>query len=379
MQKLINEKELERLLERIELKRSYPELVIKLINEIQDKSFMIYEEIRSLYRMIFRQIDQIRGRIILCEPPEQEICVPIVGVDGSLVLMRGIGRRFLALISVSQVIFPQGLQDIENPRVNLSVSMETVEERYDKPPKSQAILRMMLGESKAINILANELANGYIMIDGPIIDPPNMLEVTYIEYRAEALSNAIKKGIEVIGVVKRYRSNILRDKFFKELPPVSDQEIAPILFSIIRKEKTIKPNQALAVRPIPLSSENEGYSKQIIEAYKDALKNCGIEDEIYTSYLQVHQGIRPIKVEFFAKNEKVALHKIQKIIKLFKDTTVVGTNLPLPILLAHKTCLIRKRVAEVLVKEVLSRVASFRSQEIDFQVLRDLIYISEGD
>lgn len=376
----ISEKDLEKALEKIEFKRSYPELVSKLINELQNKSGLIYSEIKNVRNIVMRNIkDILANHILIFKGNDLEYYQPIFGVDGSMVLIKGIGKKFFALISVSQVIFEKGLLDIENPRINLSVSMETIEEIYEVSPKTQAIIRMMIGESKAINILVNRFQDGFIFIDGPLIDPPNITDNNYVRYRSEVFMNALKTSVELIGFVKRYKSYQLSSKLeLKESSHSSDQELIPILFSIIRKNDYCSSNDIIATKPYALSLNDYIYSRNVIESYREVLDELGVREFIYSSYVQVLHGLRPIKIEFFAKNNRDAEEKLKLLASLIKKISIAGTNLPLPILLAHKTSLIRKKVAEVLFREVISRILSYSSPDIDFQALRDMIYVSEG-
>jgi len=380
MQIKLSEKDLEKTLEKMEFKKSYPELVSKLINELQSKSNLIYEEISNVKSIIRSNIDYIfSNHILTFKVKDLEYNQPIFGVDGSMVLVRGIGKKFFALISVSQVIFERGSLDIENPKINLSVSMETIEEEYDVNPKTQAIMRMMIGESKAINILINRFQRGIIFIDGPLIDPPNITDLNYVKYRAEVFRNALKTNVDIIGFVKRYKSAQLRSKLdLKELSYSSDQEVVPILFSMLRRNNYCNLNDVIATRPYPLDPEGDYvYSKNVINLYKGFLNESGITEDIYSSYIQIFYGVRPIKVEFFAKNRIDAEGKLKSISSLIKKISIAGTNLPLPILLAHKTSLIRKKVAEVLFREVISKVLSYSLPDLDYQALRDMIYVSE--
>ncbi len=376
----ISEKDLEKTLDKIEFKRSYPELVSRLISEIQDKSGVIYEEMRSVNNIIRKHIDEIfRDNILVINSEEMDFSEPISGVDGSMVLIKGIGKKFFAMIGVSQVIFDRGLLDIENPKVNLSVSIETIEEKYDLSPKAQAVTKMMIGETKAINILINKLQKGFIFIDGPLIDPPTLADISYIKYRSEIFRNALKSEIELIGFVKRYKSALFTTKLnLKEFSYTSDQEVIPMLFSILRRSKYCGFNEIIATKPYALNPAGEYvYSENILDLYKTALNQYGVSEDIYASYLQIRYGIRPIKIEFFAKNQMDAEKKLARISNLIREISIAGTNLPLPVLLAHKTSLIRKRVAEVLFREVISRVLGYSGEDIDYQALRDMIYVFE--
>ncbi len=382
MKRILSEKELEKMLEKIEFKRSYPELVTKMINEIQNKTSLIYEAIRNINIKISRRIERtISNHILKLKQIETDFTDPIAGVDGSLVIGRGIGKRFFALISVSQVIFKKGTLDLDDPKINLSVNMETIEEKYDMSPRYQAVIKMMIGESKAINALVNNLQKGFIFLDGPIIDPPNLSYTNYVNFRAEAVCNAIKNDINIIGFVKRYKSNLIKDKIFPDnVINASDQEIIPILFSILRRNYTFNNNDILATKPYPITPDSEYvYSRNVLDLYDTYFKKHGIEERIFASYIQVKEGVRPIKIEFFASNEEEAINKLEKLSNLINEISVAGTNLPLPVLLAHKTSLIRKKVAGVLFREVLSRLISFSSGEFDFESLKDMIYVMEED
>ena len=377
----ISEDEMERFLERLEFKRSYPELVLGLIDKIYEKSSLLYEEFRTIRNLLLKKIDYLYDKFFLSVKPRY-VCsnVPVAGIDGSVVIVHGLGKKFFVFYGISSVLFENGVESIENPKINLSVGIETIEEKYEESPRMEAILKMMLGETKAMRSVIEKVANGVLFIDGPIIDPPTVVDENYIDYRVKTLMYALRRDVTLIGYVKRYKSNLFVNAISDVVDlRASDREVIPILFNLLRNEKSVYEDEILLTKPIRITENNEtAVSSHVLRTYYERFREYGIASTIYSSYIQVAPNSRPAKIEFLGDNDEDALNKAKLIASIIKDFSVAGTYLPLPVLLAHKTSLIRKKVAQVILREILSRLIGFTYEEVDLLTLNDLISFEEG-
>jgi|GEM_PF-1791274 len=192
-----------------------------------------------------------------------------------------------------------------------------------------------------------------IMIDGPLIDPPNKkLYEGYIEERANALLACKKNGALVIGCVKRLEGHLFLDflKNQEELQNIAkiaegfgqDMQLIPFLFSSLYLE-----GHMFETIPIKITEP-----KEIVAEYK---KWTG--EWIYRIYLTF--GVKGIYlgVDYFA-NEDNASEIGVKVCNAIRAWWMPGVKIPLPVLAAHNRCNIKKGAAEYLYRELMTRALS---------------------
>ena len=347
----------EELLRKIEFRRTYPELIAQLIERADEKSAVLFSYFKELKKNLDLKFYEMRKNIEILDSLEDVSQIPVVGIDGSNVLVKGIGRKYFVVYGISIVIFKRGLESIKKPEIKIFLDIDDFDEVLEFSPELWATVKMMKGETKAISEAIKMLGSGYIFIDGPIIDPPNFDEESYVNYRATILAQAIKKGFNIIGVVKRYKSKLFVRT--NNLEPHADRDVIPLLFSKIRKEGYVGP---IYTRPLSLVNDDI-ISKSVLYRYLDKLLDLGIDYQFFASYVQANQHARPVKVEFFAKDEEDALSEIRRIVSLISIYTYPKIKIPLPVLLAHKTSLIRKRVALSVIREILTRLIFFSTND----------------
>jgi|YelNatPaOPRAMG01_1025707.scaffolds.fasta_scaffold35864_1 hypothetical protein len=191
-----------------------------------------------------------------------------------------------------------------------------------------------------------------LMIDGPIIDPPNKkLYEGYIRERASALLACREGGALVIGCVKdlegRHFLNFLKtQKDLQELATIAegfgqDSQLIPFLFSTLYSEGAI-------LETIPIKRTDP---REIIDEYK----KFGVE-EIYRIYLTLGRGMH-LGVEYLASKDD-AVEIGAKVCNAVRAWGIPGVKIPLPVLAAHRRCNIKRGSAEYLYRELLTRALS---------------------
>ncbi len=347
----------EEILRKIEFRRTYPELIAQLIERADEKSATLFSYFKELKKNLDLKFFEIKKSIEMLDSLENVSQIPIAGIDGSNVLVKGLGRKYFVVYGISIVLFKKGIESIKKPEIKIFLDIDDFDEILDISPELWATVRMMRGETKAIAEATKILGSGYIFLDGPIIDPPNYDEESYVDYRATVLAQAIKKGFNIIGIVKRYKSKLFVRA--SNLEPHSDRDAIPLFFSKIRKEGYAGP---IYTRPLSLVNDDI-VPKFVLYKYLDKLLDLGIDYQVFASYVQANQYARPIKVEFFAEDEEDALSEVKRIVSLISIYTYPKMKIPLPVLLAHKTSLIRKRVALSVIREILTRLVFFSTND----------------
>ena len=372
----LDERSIEEFLTKLDFKRSYPDLVISLIHKSQDIAGELYSYYRRLEQIVNKYIGSIQEYVNVCSE-SLNFEKTIGSVDGSMVTLKGFGDKWFIVYGVSRVIFPAGVKNLSSPEISVGVHTEFLGSDDPTTIKRKAIIKMMYGESKAIRFLANTSARkGIIFIDGPMIDPPNIKDHNYIEWRVDTFRTVKMFDSEIIGVVKRYSSQIFIGELLNKISDLqiyNDRFFVPLVFNKLRALNNIPPNVSLYSKPIRLRREFEiAINPNVFDAYEAMLGDyeSGESYYIYGMYFQYALGIRTVKIEFLARDFDEAEQKSKWIAALLRSIMIPGTYLPLPILLAHETSLIRKRVAKVILSNALSR---FISGVTDFNIVYDLM------
>jgi hypothetical protein len=194
-----------------------------------------------------------------------------------------------------------------------------------------------------------------VMIDGPIIDPPNIkLYSKYIKERVNAILACKESRALVIGCVKNMEGyhflNFLRNhQELSKLATIAqgfgpDPQLVPFIFSGIR-------SMGLTLETIPI----ERYEPQelITEYKKYGLKN------FYRLYLTSGGRGNLMCVEYFTLEGEDAVKVGREVCQAVRAWTVPGHNVPLPVLAAHRRCNIKRGSAEFLYRELLTRALSW--------------------
>jgi len=360
-------KSLEEIYKHYEFNKTEPETLSGLIESVIKKS----DEIKSnfkLYRQLVETIFQIFVRenflqtIELSSSDElyKEICC--LGVDGSFQCVGGLGGIWYVPISCSR-IFLKNVSD-KHPKVDITADIHDINEIEYPNLEKEASFRMLIGETKAVNEWLSKASfekESVIFIDGPIVDPPwfsNDKRYTgYLHDRCNVIERCIDNNILLIGCVKRIAGKYLINHIANNLAKSADEKgrtkrfisDAHLISYIFTKASIESPSLVFYTSPINVSHTDETH-----EAY---LKE-GID--IYTIFMQKGFSGRPIRLDIAVPCDKeIDISKIAvKVVKISAIWTFPGQNWPLPVVLAHYKCNIRRGCAEVLYDEMITRTTS---------------------
>ncbi|MEM4177970.1 MAG: DNA double-strand break repair nuclease NurA [Nitrososphaeria archaeon] len=297
-----------------------------------------------------------------------------IGIDSSRQLPLKVLSMYYCPIT-SAVVFFDGISskmqyDDEAPCKFFEENDITPEEALRKTEEEMykcevsAITRV----SSIINRLSQHIGNKkkvLVMIDGPIVDPPNKpLYTGYIRERANAILACKEAGALVIGCVKRLEGHhflnfLKQDTSLSDLAAVaegfgSDSQLIPFLFLSLRSLGSL-----LQTIPIEVSEH-----RSLIEKYK----NCGI-DQIYRTYLSLGGRTAPLCVEYFATKGENVTEMWNCVCQAVRAWTMPGLSVPLPVLAAHLRCNVKRGAAEFLYRQILTRGLSWEGGAEMFRVL----------
>jgi len=336
------------------------ESVIRKSDDIK-KNFDRFRELTETVNKILAREDFIQSAILSSNNDFYKN-IYCLGIDGSFQCVGGLGGIWYVPISCSRVFFEKGLYS--KPRVDVAADIHEVNEIENPNIEKEASFLMLVGETKALNEVSSKVSfpnKSIIFIDGPIVDPPwfsrDGIYKEYIKDRCDILKRCLQKNVLIIGCVKRimgrYLINHIREHFTvnndeKERVQqfISDAQLISYLFTKISIDS---PTKTLFTNPIDVSHTDETH-----EAYlKEGLK-------IYTTFMQKDFSSKPIRLDLslICDDEENVFENTFKAVKISALWTFPGHNVPLPVMLAHYKCHIRRGCAEVLYDEMITRTKS---------------------
>jgi hypothetical protein len=360
-------KSLEEIYKLYEFNKTEPETLSCLIKSAIEKSdgirnnFELCKDLARTIHEIFVRENFVHSLEVSSEDVEREM--GCVGIDGSFQCVGGLGGIWYTPISCSRILF-KGFMD-NNPEVEVAADIHDINEIEYPAVEKEAEFRMLVGETKAINEWLSKGALSpqkvTVFIDGPIVDPPwfssDKRYKEYLEDRCDVIKRCIEKNVLLIGCVKRifgrYLINNIRDKLAKNDQEkerakqfISDAHLISFVFTKLSMEH---PNKVFHTTPISVSTTDETH-----EAY---LKE-GID--VFTVFMQKDLTSAPTRLDIpvlCGKSSDIS-ERTAKAVKISALWTLPGQNWPLPIILAHYKCNIRKGCAEVLYNEMITRTTS---------------------
>lgn len=360
---------------RAEFNMTEPEVLTRLIERAKQKGDDIREDLKNL-SYLSEEIGSVlinRGLVfsslsLIEVEPEYQRCV---GIDGSFQLIGGIGGKWYAPISVARVI----IENIWMSQPSLDVfwaDIEPIEVHEEHRRSIKATLMMLNLEAKAILSWGISNNPAYIMIDGPIVDPPFFAPIEgykdYIADRCHAIKKALENRCRIVGCVKRSRDSFYKDylrglggdslKKVERFP--TDQHLFIHIFSKLRKKGYSPPFFTKWIR---------ASGPKIYAAYEKE----GVY--IITLFFQksILSPVLRLDVPFTDPPEKIPnLDKIiLSIVKTVSLLTYDGHGYPLPVFLAHEKSSIREGCAEILYSEIMTRA---HTVDIEDQITLDLLW-----
>lgn len=343
------------------------EVLIKLVEEATNKGERIQKENKRLRRRAKKILELLppSEEVFLKEsklPRDYEptqICT--VGIDGSFYLVGGVGGRWYSPYGIARILYEEGL--VSGPRVDIySAGIEEIQEQETPNVRTEASLRMLIGEAKAIDNWGAKNIPSIVFIDGPIVDPPTYTNKEYIEDRCKAIKNCLNNSL-VIGCVKRSRDAFFV-KYFEDLLKtnekdiemdfISDQHIFAYFFSDFRFENNY--NGFLCSRVIDISDYG------INGLYKEN----GVHILTFFYQKSIDARILRIDIPILGETLKNIDEIVLKVMKASSDWQYPKQDMPLPVELAHEKCKVREGAAEVLYEEILTKS---RSSDIEDQII----------
>jgi len=321
----------------------------------------------------------------------------VISEDGSLVPGDAISMHYYVVVSSAIVIFlGYNKLSIESPRIEVDAELLKYPMKEDLSLiKKKASLDMMKRENSAINKALSKFLSlkdtrkidsetpGVLITDGPLVDPPQPFKEEayekFINARTSAIRELLENNVLPVGFIKRVIGNIFSSANKEELKKytqalgsensisladMGDYALATFMFELKRRVLTERENSDFILYTEPLElPENE------IKSYKD-YKEKGLY--IYYSIIKLSGKAYPrgliyrIEVPFLEKPSKREVEeRFENALSLLYLWTPVGLRYPLPISLAHQTCTIKKPVAKLLVKEILTKFVSENVRRLD--------------
>lgn len=346
------------ILRRYEFDKTEPETLAELVKEAIDKGEVAQRRLQALGRSARILSDEAlaKGLVVRRSLPRVAPFPPVVGIDGSCQQVGGIGGTWYVPISCAIVKALGG--DLASVEVDVVAKIETVQQRQFQNVGADVAKMMMAVETKAITVWAQQApAGSYVLLDGPVIDPPAEVDKTYVNLRAAAVKSCQGKGATVVGCVKRSFDTGFLDHARGELAAgnsklgdlvcqfPSDNHLLTFLLSAIARSISLPAYLRTKALPLAENKVTKLYAKHGLQVFFTY-----VQRDVATSLLRVEAAVPP-SLEGPEELEQF----LEPIAELCVAATYPGHYLPLPVQLAHDKCNIRQGCAEVLYEEIMTR------------------------
>jgi hypothetical protein len=344
---------------RADFNKTEPETLSQLVNS----AIRIGDEIKGDYLRLRQLTDDVlillkrEDLLRLKQFSREELIMPSSKVasasDGSFQSMGGADGIWYVPISVALIIFDQGISSA--PGVKVGAHIQKIDERQHPNLGAAMETSMLYAEASIIKDWARDCQEDIIhFIDGPVVDPPRHMEKEYVAYRADAIKGCLDKSVFVLGCVKKLLGNFLIERMTNMLRDFEIKRIsqfasdAYMIYHVFTKA-SLQSGMAVYTKPLEISETNSIY-----KPYKDQ----GLT--IYFMYFQRNPRAKPFRVDIPLKTgTQVDTEKLgEQAAATLSAWSYPGYDLPIPIVIAHDKCNIRKGCAEVLYSEIITRAAS---------------------
>lgn len=332
------------------------ETLIGLVRDAISKGNRVRENMRIMRNISKKVLEFARDIDIFYYPkPIEDWERIVVGIDGSFQVIGGTGGLWYAPISVAQIVMNQ--ENLRMPLVTIQTHIEEIDENKTPNIFGAAEEKMLEKETEMIMSWGCENIPSLIMIDGPIVDPPRGGSAKYIQKRAKTILQAMIES-SLVGCVKKPRDRFLIEYLVSEgveerlLKKFSgDQFLIVYLFHLLRSEGIKGPLCTKCISP-PKSKAVSKYEENGVEF------SC--------QFFQLDSLSRPIRLDLAGiQSEKRAEDTVSNIV----FWTYPRHHIPLPVMLAHEKCRIRRGCAEVLFDEIMARKRSSSTFDATIDVL----------
>lgn len=357
-------RELKKYIRRAEFNRTEPQILIELIKKAIERGNILGSELKKI-----RHEANKLSKILLKENIIEEIKVNnldyflksfYVGIDGSNRIVRIREGEYCSMVSAVIAKFPRGLKGKVEVKFG-DIELLKITDPTGENVKRKTEILMLEYETKAlIHFVRRELMPSnrcYILLDGPIVDPPRPVKDTeYVRRRVKAIIEGINKGALVSGYVKRIQGNLFKKYVEKvlnnPLPSsfISDRDL--ILSTMLILNSTSEDNTIFYTTPKELPIQGNDPLSSAYKQYKDH------NVHIYYSYSMLGPDRAPFRISLAFKDEpsnSMLKSTFREALKAIVAITPPGIKYPLPILVAHDKARIRKGAAEVIVFEIMTR------------------------
>jgi len=358
---------LEEIYRRYEFNKTEPETLVGLIESVIKKSDIIksnYKRYREITETIYEIMEREKflHQVEISQLAKEGRNIRGIGIDGSFQCVGGVGGIWYIPISCSRIQFSEGLGS--NPVVSVAADIHDVNQLEFLNVEKEAEFRMLVGETKAIKEAALQIdasKKAIIFIDGPVVDPPwigvEKRHRTYVKDRCEAIKMCLNRNALVVGCVKRIMGSYLINHIANNLAKsdvekerakqfISDAHLITYVFT---KFSLKVKNGVFHTSPINISESdpaNRLYHKEAIN--------------IHSVFMQKDVASRPIRLDIPSVTEepKNLESMINDAVEITALWSYPGHDIPLPIVLAHEKCNVRRGCAEVLYNEMITRTTT---------------------
>lgn len=362
----------ERLRKLIEFNKTEPEILRKLIEHASKRSRELENVVKKQKELGERILDAIGDKLIVAINRKGNPYIEVLGVDGSNQVVGGRSGKYYIMLSAVIVYLPQGTATV-NPVIRYpDITIVSFTDPSGEIIEDVAEDVMMLLETRAIMEsvkLKQSRSITPLFIDGPVMDPPrNIREESlivfkqlagielgnvseYYKIRANTILEAYREGIAPLGYVKRPGTDqLLLNHVGREIKETlkvfsGDEELVRTLLAI--KILVNGNNKIYYITPMEYPLDHSLYK---------LYRRHGLR--VYYSYSMINPYSRPFRIEV-AVDKDTPKDRVEELVewavKLSHALTLPGQRYPLPVVIAHEKCRIRRGAAELIYEEILAR------------------------
>ena len=362
--------ELKRRIRKMEFDRMEPRILTELIKRAVEEGKSLGKELRRVRRGAERVARSLIEEDLVREAKIDDLDRYsksfFTGIDGSNRIVRVREDEYYSMVSAAIAKFPRGIGgpvEVEFGDVQLIKIIDPSGEKV----KTQTEELMLEAETKAlIHFIRREINKNvrtYILLDGPIIDPPRPTNNEYVNRRVRAIVDGIDRNAMVMGYVKRIKGALFKKYVEQYLGKIiefrSDYDLILSSMLVLNSERGDKVIHFTVPQELPYSS-----SDPISNAYLQ-YRNAGLH--VYYSYSMIGTDRAPFRIDvaFREEPEEGLLDRLfRESLKAIASITPPGIRYPLPIFIAHDKVRIRKGAAETIIFEIMSRAIALDGDPI---------------
>lgn len=320
--------------------------------------------------------------------------IRLFGVDSSITKPVRLGFKYVSFVSASAIWVKGNESGVSFLDVKV---LRLPEEGTQEGANLERVLKMFSLESSALKTAVVEALKtnepSAIFLDGPLVDPPGLGKGVkayglwdtykrYLEARTSAIAEAAAAGVPVIGYVKRLRGRSVTEALLTGkswASDINDAFLGASLASLIAKKAEIfnlcmGRGVIVATRPSEvLDSKAPDYAY-----YRELLSEAlGKEAFIYTSVIvprACRGNRRAARIEFIVKKGEDPVSTLMKVSTLVEASYLDGGGAPEPVILAHKSCTIKRKESLKLLRESAT-VYALETLTKEPEISKDLINI----